>query len=149
MVELSSDMIYTTTPAGIIEYVNPACRDLLDLEAIDIIGRPIVDFVSESMRESFKDRLEELRRGDVQRIAVEVPMVGAKQSHVLTEQTISATRTDDGGRERLVGYQAIVRDITRHEGCRSRSPTSPTTTRSPICSAAAGSRASWTPSSGD
>ncbi|MGI9333659.1 MAG: diguanylate cyclase domain-containing protein, partial [Gammaproteobacteria bacterium] len=115
VVELSSDMIYTTTPAGIVEYVNPACRDLLGLEAIDIIGRPVLDFVSESMRTTFKQRLKELGEGDVQRIAVEVPMVGQRHTHVLTEQTISATRTDSSGRDRLIGYQAIVRDISRHE----------------------------------
>lgn len=114
VVELSSDMIYTTTPDGVVDYVNPACQDLLGVDCNEVIGRPIVDFISEPNRAQMRTHLKKIREADKPRIVIELPMTNASQSQVLTEQTISATWSGPSDRTELVGYQAIVRDVTRH-----------------------------------
>lgn len=112
VVELSPNMIYTTTPDGVIEYVNPACEELLGVKASAMVGKLITEFVPESIRSTFARRLDALCAGSDKRIVIEVPMTTTTQSEVATEQTISATWADSRGQERVIGLQSIVRDIT-------------------------------------
>jgi PAS domain S-box-containing protein len=111
MVETAGDVIYTASTRGCFTYVNPRVEKLLGYSPQQIIGRHFTDFVAPLYQQQVETFYRQQYQQRTAETTLEFPLVTASGDDIWIEQIVVLLREGD----RVVGFQATVRDITRRK----------------------------------
>jgi PAS domain S-box-containing protein len=112
LAENSTDMISRQTPAGIYQYVSPACRNLLGYEIEEMVGHSAFEFVHPQDVKTIKEADE----AQSKRPSISVTIYRARRkdnSYVWLETTKRLIRDSKTGRE--LEIVAVSRDVTKRK----------------------------------
>ncbi|MBZ0278319.1 MAG: PAS domain S-box protein [Anaerolineae bacterium] len=111
MVEVASDVIYTTDATGHFTYANAAIERMLGYSPASVIGKHFTDLVQPEWRERVVAFYNEQFLRRIPETILEFPVVNRAGGETWVEQTVVLIMRD----EDVVGFHGIVRDITAHK----------------------------------
>jgi PAS domain S-box-containing protein len=109
VVEIASDIIYTTDPAGRFNYVNPVAVETMGFPEEQLIGMHYLDLVRSDWRESAHEFYLAQVRDQIPSTYFQFPATTRDGRTVWLGQNLQILMGDEG----FVGAQAVARDITR------------------------------------
>lgn len=109
IVEEASDALYTTDPQGHFIYVNPPGQKLTGYAEDELIGMHFTHLIPTAWHAQVRSFYQQQIRAWVGETIFEFPVVTRSGEEKWVEQT--TTLLIDG--DRLIGFQSIVRDVTR------------------------------------
>jgi PAS domain S-box-containing protein len=109
IVELSSDIIYTSDKDGIQTFMNDAAFRLLEFSPDEVIGRPFTELLHPDDRARSLEKRNEMERLDVDAINFENRYVTKSGRTITVLHNVRVLRDKKG---KFVGTQGIARDIT-------------------------------------
>ncbi|WP_017720867.1 sensor histidine kinase [Kamptonema formosum] len=112
LAENATDMISTSTAAGILLYVSPACRSLLGYESEELAGHSVCEFVhADDLRAIKAAHTALLRSGEPQTVSYRITRKDGECVWLeTTSRTLQAAQT--GEPVEIIG---VSRDITRRK----------------------------------
>ena len=109
IVETANEGIWTIDSDAKITFVNHRLAEMLGYRAAEMVGKPFVDFISDSAREPATLRIERSRQGISEETEVRLERNDGSELWVLLRT--SSIRDADG---RHIGTLAMMTDRTRH-----------------------------------
>jgi PAS domain S-box-containing protein len=109
LVENASDIVYRTDINGRFIFFNPVAMSLLKYTAEEIVGRSYLDLVRPDYRQKMRQFYREQLISGTARTYTEFPALTRDGSDIWFGQNVQLVREG----EKVVGFQAITRDITR------------------------------------
>ncbi len=97
---------------GVIEYVNPSVEDLMGLDAEELVGRHMGEFIAPEYRETVQHRHESRLRGDDEQLPelYEIAIVDAEGREIPVEIHVSRIEYDGD-----VATLSLVRDVSERK----------------------------------
>jgi PAS domain S-box-containing protein len=111
LVDTSPDMIYQSDLRGYFTFCNPACSRLLGYERDELIGRHFHELVRPDFREVAEAFYRRQATSAKPSTYFEFPALAKNGREVWIGQNVQSVR-DDG---RLVGFEAVARDVTKRK----------------------------------
>jgi two-component system, cell cycle sensor histidine kinase and response regulator CckA len=108
LVEHASDIIYRTDVHGRFQVFNPVASQLFACSAEDLIGRSYLDLVRPDFRVQVRRFYRQQFAGRLSHTYLEFPAVTMDGREIWFGQNVEIVEEDG----RIVGFQAITRDIT-------------------------------------
>lgn len=109
--EFAPDGYFVTDPKGIIQEANRAAVTLLNVSQQFLVGKPLLIFIAESERQSFRANLLDLQRTNQARL-LEVRLQPLKNVSFYAALTVAAIRNTSG---KLLALRWLLRDVTEHK----------------------------------
>jgi PAS domain S-box-containing protein len=109
VVEIASDIIYTTDSAGRFNYVNPVAVETMGFSEEELIGMHYLDLVRSDWREAAHEFYTAQVRDQIPSTYFQFPATTRDGRTVWLGQNLQILLGDEG----FVGAQAVARDITR------------------------------------
>ena len=109
LVELSSDIIYTSDKQGNQTFMNEAAFSMLGYSPDEVIGRPFTELLHPDDREKALEKREEMERLNVDAVNFENRYVTKSGRTITVLHNVRALRDKNG---KFAGTQGIARDIT-------------------------------------
>ena len=109
LVELSSDIIYTSDKQGNQTFMNDAAFSMLGYSPDEVIGRPFTELLHPDDREKALQKREEMARLNVDAVNFENRYVTKSGKTITVLHNVRALRDKNG---KFAGTQGIARDIT-------------------------------------
>jgi len=109
--ENAGELIYSLTPGGRFEYVNPAWKRTLGYGDQEIGQLSLFDIVAPEYREVSQGELERLKQGEQLGI-IERVFVAKNGSRIMVEGSVGARRDKEG---QISSLRGIFHDITRRK----------------------------------
>jgi PAS domain S-box-containing protein len=113
VLETSNEAIWIVDAQGRTEFVNTRAAEFFGVSQDEMLGRPLLDFVSEAGRATTEADMASLPRGES--IRREFTARRPDGSEVSIEMSRSALRDPDG---RVVGAVGVFMDVTEHRRAR-------------------------------
>jgi PAS domain S-box-containing protein len=111
LVESADDMIYRTDAMGRFVYANPVTERVAGLSERDLRGRPYLDLVREDYRKEAESFYAQQVAQGIPNTYCEFPALTGDQSELWLGQNVQLVMDGD----RLLGFQAVARDITERK----------------------------------
>ncbi|MGZ7079436.1 MAG: PAS domain S-box protein, partial [Thermoanaerobaculia bacterium] len=111
IVERASDIIYNTDPSGRFTWVNPAVEGVLGFKPEEVIGRHFLDLIRDDYRPAATEFYRRQVREKTPSTYYQFPVIGKSGAEVWVGQSVQAMVVN----EKVVGFQAVVRDVTRQK----------------------------------
>jgi len=111
LVESADDMIYRTDALGRFVYANPVTERVVGFSERELRGRSYLDLVREDYRKEAESFYAQQVAQGIQNTYCEFPALTRDQSELWLGQNVQLVM--DG--ERLLGFQAVARDITERK----------------------------------
>jgi PAS domain S-box-containing protein len=112
IIENASEIIYGADHHGTFTYVNPASARLTGYEKEELIGRHFLDLIDPDYREAVAQFYAQQFRTREPYTYFEFPMITKAGVRIWVGQNVLTMLDGD----RVVGYEAIARDITHRKG---------------------------------
>ena len=109
LVELSSDIIYTSDKQGNQTFMNEAAFSMLGYSPDEVIGRPFTELLHPDDREKALEKREEMARLNVDAVNFENRYVTKSGRTITVLHNVRVLRDKNG---KFAGTQGIARDIT-------------------------------------
>ena len=113
IIENANEIIYRADFHGRFTYVNPASIRITGYDEDELIGRHYIDLVDPDYRDAAQHFYEHQFRTRERSSYFEFPMITKSGVRTWVGQNVLTLFDDDG---RIVGYEAIARDITERKG---------------------------------
>ncbi|MFH1722972.1 MAG: PAS domain S-box protein [Candidatus Altiarchaeota archaeon] len=104
------DIIYTTDPKGVITYVSPQVSSIFEFEPVEVIGRPIFEFVHPNDISEVMADFQKTIIGGAE-FPIRFRIIGKTGNHVFVENLGKAIKCDN----KVVGVTGVIRDVTPQE----------------------------------
>jgi PAS domain S-box-containing protein len=114
LVENIKEVIYTLDARGVITYISPAIRTILDYDSSDIIGRSFTEFIYSEDLPRQKERFEKVLSGP---IGPDEYRLLSKSGEIRWVQTSSMPILE---KNQTVGLQGVLSDITESKRLQSQ-----------------------------
>ena len=111
LVESADDMIYRTDALGLFVYANPVTERVVGFSERELRGRHYLDLVREDYRKEAESFYAQQVAQGIPNTYCEFPALTRDLSELWLGQNVQLVR--DG--ERLLGFQAVARDITERK----------------------------------
>ena len=111
LVESADDMIYRTDALGLFVYANPVTERVVGFSERELRGRHYLDLVREDYRKEAESFYAQQVAQGIPNTYCEFPALTRDRSELWLGQNVQLVR--DG--ERLLGFQAVARDITERK----------------------------------
>lgn len=108
MVQIASDIIYTTDPQGVITFINPVAMRITGFSENEIIGAHYLDFIHPEYREQAQSIYLRQYENQIPATYHEFPILTKAGNEVWLGQNTHLLREGDS----IVGFQSIARDIS-------------------------------------
>jgi len=112
IIENANEIIYRADHRGRFTYVNPASTRITGYGEDELLGRNYLDLIDPDYREAAEHFYENQFRTGAPSTYFEFPMIAKSGMRIWVGQNVLTIL--DGGR--VVGYEAIARDITHRKG---------------------------------
>ncbi|HYH10677.1 MAG TPA: response regulator [Thermoanaerobaculia bacterium] len=112
IIEHASEIIYRSNAHGYFTYVNPASTRITGFEREELIGRHYLEFIDPDYREAAAQFYQQQFRTREPYTYFEFPMITKAGMRIWMGQNVLTVHDGD----RVVGYEAIARDITHRKG---------------------------------
>jgi PAS domain S-box-containing protein len=112
IIENAHEIIYRTDYRGMFTYVNPASIRITGFEEEELIGRHYLDLIDPDYREAAQHFYQHQFRAHERASYFEFPMITKAGMRIWVGQNVLTLME----RDRIVGYEAIARDITQRKG---------------------------------
>ncbi len=107
----ASDIIYRSDVAGRFTFVNHAAARIIKRPAEELIGSPYAELIHPDYREEAATFYKQQLIGRVPETYFEYPVIAADGAEIWLGQNVNLLVEN----ERVVGFQAVARDITRRK----------------------------------
>ncbi len=114
LIDTAQDAIISFNEGGIINIWNHSAERIFGYSRSEIIGKPVINIISEKHREEFQEELKRFSDSDETRVIgkmVEVTGTTKDGNEIFTEISLAARMIEKG----QIYFTAIVRDITRRK----------------------------------
>jgi diguanylate cyclase (GGDEF)-like protein/PAS domain S-box-containing protein len=111
LIEHANELIYRTDEVGNLIFVNPTCVEILGFSEQELVGRHYLSFVKEEAREATEKYYVRQLVKQIPNAYLEIPVIARDGREVWLGQN-SQLVLEQG---RVVGFQAIARDITERK----------------------------------
>ncbi|HYA15652.1 MAG TPA: PAS domain S-box protein [Syntrophales bacterium] len=112
LVENSNDIIYITNHRGHFIYANPVAELFFDCPMSDLLGKHFLSLVKHDFHEEIAAFYNKQFREKIPNTYLELPVVVKDGTTKWIGQNVQLLSDNSG---RVVGYQAVARDITEHK----------------------------------
>ena len=116
LVESSHDIIYETDAAGRLQYVNPVTENLIGIPNDKLIGRSYLDFIRPDYREMARQFYTQQYVQQRPSTYLELPVQNEQGDQMWIGQNVQLTFAQN----KVIGYQALARDITERKEAEER-----------------------------
>ncbi len=111
LIEHANELIYRTDDRGTLMFVNPTCVEILGFSEEELVGRHYLSLVKEEAREATERFYVRQLIKKIPNAYLEIPVISQDRSEIWLGQN-SQLVLEQG---RVVGFQAIARDITERK----------------------------------
>ncbi|HEX6641542.1 MAG TPA: ATP-binding protein, partial [Thermoanaerobaculia bacterium] len=112
IVENANEIIYSADYRGAFTYVNPAAKRITGYDAHELIGRHYLELIDPDYREAAAHFYRRQFTTRATSTYFEFPMIAKSGVRIWMGQNVLTVLDND----RIVGYEAIARDITERKG---------------------------------
>jgi two-component system, sensor histidine kinase and response regulator len=112
IVENANEIIFSADHRGCFTYVNPAAKRITGYDEDELIGRHYLDLIDPDYREAAAHYYRHQFTTRTLSSYFEFPMIGKSGLRIWMGQSVLTVLDAD----RIVGYEAIARDITERKG---------------------------------
>jgi len=116
LVESSHDIIYETDEAGRFQYVNPVTENLIGIPNEKLKGRSYLDFIRPDYREKARQFYTQQFVQRRPTTYLELPVQNEQGDQMWIGQNVQLTFAQN----KIIGYQAVARDITERKEAEER-----------------------------
>ncbi|HET8772132.1 MAG TPA: response regulator [Thermoanaerobaculia bacterium] len=113
IIENANEIIYRADVQGRFTYVNPASIAITGYDEQELIGRHYLDLIDPDYRDAAQHFYQHQFRTLERSSYFEFPMIGKSGVRTWVGQNVLTMLDEDG---RVLGYEAIARDITQRKG---------------------------------
>ncbi|MES2138855.1 MAG: PAS domain S-box protein [Bacteroidota bacterium] len=109
LVEEAGDVVYTSDYKGYFTYINPMSKKITGYTENEMIGKLFLEIIDPEWKERVAKFYKEQFDNKIQETLFSFPIITKSGEKKWVEQTVIQQKVGD----RIVGHQAIVRDITQ------------------------------------
>jgi PAS domain S-box-containing protein len=112
IIENANEIIYRSDHRGYFTYVNPAAERITGFDEEELIGHHFLELIDPDYRDAAAHFYKNQFDGKEPSTYFEFPMIAKGGARIWVGQNVLTVMDDD----RIVGYEAIARDITHRKG---------------------------------